>query len=234
VERTARPLEPRHIVETVEILGRRIGERFPDSGLAQLCGDLLAVARSAQERARAIAQPNLPLRIAAWVLIGIVAAGLLVTLGRLDVPGRSMNVVDFVAVLESGINDVVLIGAAVFFLFTVDVRLKRRRGLRALHELRTIAHIIDMHQLTKDPEQLLSGSQATSSSPRRAMNRVELGRYLDYCSEMLALTGKVATIYVAEFDDPVVPDAVNEVENLTTGLSRKVWQKLMVLHRVGA
>jgi hypothetical protein len=51
---------------------------------------------------------------------------LLVTLGRLDVPGRSMNVVDFVMVLESGINDVVLIGAAVFFLVTVDVRPKRR------------------------------------------------------------------------------------------------------------
>jgi hypothetical protein len=66
------------------------------------------------------------------------------------------------------------------------------------------------------------------------MNRIELGRYLDYCSEMLALTGKVATVYVAEFDDPVVLDAVNEVENLTTGLSRKVWQKLMVLHRAGA
>ncbi|MBW2374051.1 MAG: hypothetical protein JRF70_16110, partial [Deltaproteobacteria bacterium] len=123
--------------------------------------------------------------------------------------------------------DVVLIGAAVFFLITVDARLKRRRGLRALH---VIAHIIDMHQLTKDPEHLLSGSRGTPSSPRREMSAAELGRYLDYCSEMLALTGKVATLYVAEFDDPVVLDAVTEVGNLTTGLSRKVWQKLMVLH----
>ena len=219
-------------METVEILARRIAERFQDSGLAQLCLDLLAVAQRAQERARAIAEPNLPLRIGAWILIGVIVAGLLATLGRLDVPGRSMTVVDFVMVLESGINDVVLIGAAVFFLITVDVRLKHRRGLRALHELRSLAHIIDMHQLTKDPEQLLSGSSGTASSPRREMSAVELGRYLDYCSEMLALTGKVATIYVADFDDPVVLDAVTEVENLTTGLSRKVWQKLMVLHRV--
>lgn len=152
------------------------------------------MAQRAQERARAIAEPSLPLRIGAWVLIG----------------------------------------AAVFFPVSVDARLKRRRGLRALHELRAIAHIIDMHQLTVDPEHLLSGSRGTPTSPRREMSAAELGRHLGYCSEMLALTGKVATIYVAEFDDPVVLDAVAEVENLTTGLSRRVWQKRMVLHRAQA
>jgi hypothetical protein len=73
MERTAPRLEPQHIVETVEILGRRIAERFPEAGLAQLCGDLLAVAQCAQERSREIAEPNLPLRIAAWILIGVVA-----------------------------------------------------------------------------------------------------------------------------------------------------------------
>ena len=74
----------------------------------------------------------MPLRIGAWILIGVIAAGLPTTLGRLDVPGRIMNVVDVVLVLEPGINDVVRIGAAVFFLITLDARLKRRGGLRAL------------------------------------------------------------------------------------------------------
>ncbi len=32
-----------------------------------------------------------------------------------------------------------------------------------------------------------------------------------------------------ELDDDVVLAAVNEVETLTTGLSRKIWQKLMIL-----
>jgi hypothetical protein len=81
------------------------------------------------------------------------------------------------------------------------------------------------------PQQLLSGSHGTASSPRCEPNPAELGRDLDDCSEMLASTGKVATICVAELDDPVVLEAVTEVENLTTGLSRKVWQKRMVLHR---
>ena len=47
---------------------------------------------------------------------------------------------------------------------------------------------------------------------------------------MLSLTGKVAALYVQHFDDPVALAAVNEVESLTTGLSRKIWQKLMILY----
>ena len=47
---------------------------------------------------------------------------------------------------------------------------------------------------------------------------------------MLSLVGKVAALYVRNFDDPVSLAAVSEVEALTTGLSRKIWQKLMIFH----
>jgi len=53
-------------------------------------------------------------------------------------------------------------------------------------------------------------------------------------SEALSLTGKVAALYIQRFDDPVALQAVNEVEGLTTGLSRKVWQKLMILYSSAA
>ncbi len=101
--------------------------------------------------------------------------------------------------------------------------------LAAISSLRSIAHIIDMHQLTKDPQHVMGGIQDTPSSPKRALDRIGLSRYFDYCSEMLSLTGKIAALYVEKFDDPVVLAAVNEVESLTTGLSRKIWQKLMIL-----
>ena len=61
------------------------------------------------------------------------------------------------------------------------------------------------------------------------MTRFELGRYLDYCSELLSLVSKIAALYVQRFDDEVVLGAVNEVETLTNGLSRKIWQKIMIL-----
>ena len=86
----------------------------------------------------------------------------------------------------------VYVAVAVFFLVTIETRVKRRRALRAIHELRAIAHVIDMHQLTKDPEWVLDrGRPRPASCAPRTMSRFELSRYLDYCSEALSLTGKV-------------------------------------------
>ena len=42
--------------------------------------------------------------------------------------------------IQSGINDVVLVGAGTFFLLTLESRIKRRRSLEAINELRAIAH----------------------------------------------------------------------------------------------
>jgi hypothetical protein len=63
------------------------------------------------------------------------------------------------------------------------------------------------------------------------MTEFELIRYLDYCSEMLSLTGKLAALYMQDMRDPVIIESVNEIEDLTTSLSRKIWQKIMVLNQ---
>jgi hypothetical protein len=61
------------------------------------------------------------------------------------------------------------------------------------------------------------------------MTRFELGRYLDYVSELLSLVSKISALYIQRFDDEVVLGAVNELESFTTGLSSKIWQKIMIL-----
>ncbi len=160
-----------------------------------------------------------------FIVTGIAST---VTAVRVD-PGQ-LNWIEFIQVLEAGINDVVLIGAGIFFLFTLETRVKRRRAMEALDELRSVAHVIDMHQLTKDPRRASGKLVATESSPVDRLSPEELSRYLDYCSEMLSLVGKLAALYLQRFDDSVVLTAVNEIEELTTGLSRKIWQKLMILH----
>jgi hypothetical protein len=63
------------------------------------------------------------------------------------------------------------------------------------------------------------------------MTLPELGRYLNYCSELLSVTSKLAALLVQYFDDAVVLASVNEIEDLTTGLSSKIWQKLTILDR---
>jgi hypothetical protein len=51
---------------------------------------------------------------------------------------------------------------------------------------------------------------------------------------MLSLVSKLAALYVQRFDDYVVLQAVNEVESLTNGLSRKIWQKITILEAASA
>jgi len=121
-------------------------------------------------------------------------------------------------------------GAAIFFLVTIENRVKRSRALAALHELRSIAHVIDMHQLTKDPKVPGVAVVDTPSSPTRTFDDYQLTRYLDYCSEMLSLLGKIAAVYAQTSADREVTSAVNEVEVLTTGLSRKIWDKIQAIH----
>ncbi len=222
-------LDPRHIADTVKRLKLRVETRFPASGLSRIALRLTQVADKASATSRWIAEPIIGLRIGVWSLVVLIVLGLGVTLTTLPLPKGGLELAQFIQVLESGINDVVLIAAAVFFLATVETRIKRHRALGAIHELRSIAHVIDMHQLTKDPEWVLSRGVGTGHVTR-SMTPFELARYLDYCSEMLSLTGKIAALYIQRFDDSVALQAVNEVESLSNGLARKIWQKLMILY----
>ena len=221
------------IITTIERLSRRVGERFPDSGLYGVAKQLLALAHQSKERAQYVSRPIYWIRITIGGLIGLIIAGVIgmtIALTTINFAAIQFDFFEFVQAVEAGINDVIFLGAGIFFLVTLEVRYKRRRALQALNELRAIAHVIDMHQLTKDPEYVLGRSAATPSSPERTMSASDLGRYLDYCSEMLSLAGKLAALYTQRFDDGVVLDSVNDIETLTTDLSRKIWQKLMILH----
>ncbi|MEZ4893782.1 MAG: hypothetical protein R2778_12305 [Saprospiraceae bacterium] len=63
---------------------------------------------------------------------------------------------------------------------------------------------MDMHQLTKDPSHQLVKISDTESSPKRALTREQLTRYLDYCTEILSLNVKIAALFAQHVDDPVV------------------------------
>jgi hypothetical protein len=86
-----------------------------------------------------------------------------------------------------------------------------------------------MHQLTKDPERMLFPGPDTDSSPERQMTPFELSRYLDYCAEMLSILGKISALWAQSFPEPQLVTASDQIERLTTGLSQKIWQKLIVL-----
>ena len=229
-----RTLDSEKIVTTAEKLSRRIDERFPTSGLSRVCEELLTIARESHDRAGWIAKPQRVLRAIIGLLIVVILVGLVFILAKLSMPRGGIDAVGLLQGLEAGINILILVGAAIVFLVTVETRIKRARAIKAIHELRALAHVIDMHQLTKDPDRVLVKGSETPSSPKHDLNAFELIRYLDYCSEMLSVTAKIAALYVQEFNDPVVLNAAVDVETLTIGLSRKVWQKVMILSSVSA
>ncbi|MCC6900702.1 MAG: hypothetical protein IT377_17105 [Polyangiaceae bacterium] len=225
-------LDSSRIVDTIDVLVRRIEERFPTASLVQVAREVARVARGTSARVIELGRPNRALRTGVWALVG---GFLLVLFGMVPALRLSWQIragTELIQTVDALLEAVFFIGGGVLFLVTLEGRLKRSRALEALHELRALAHIVDMHQLTKDPEVLLVSGPRTASSPERGMTDFELQRYLDYSTELLALIGKVAALYSARMSDPVVLSAVDEVEELTTGLSHKIWQKIALVRVV--
>lgn len=236
----ARPAENRgelradRVIETVDRLGQRIEERFPGAGLGQVCAELLRIAGDTQRIIPLLRRPIWPLRVAAIAgAAGLVAAAAwsaaIIFRASTDVGNAS----EVLQGADAAVNVVIFLSIAIFFLVSLETRVKRRRVLRALQRLRSIVHIVDMHQLTKDPAPTIAPDMDTASSPKRMLSRFELSRYLDYCSEMLSLCSKLAALHVQYVNDPVVLDSVNDIETLAASLSNKIWQKIMILDRLG-
>ncbi len=226
-------LDPEKIVATAVQLRDRIHERFPGSGLRRVAEALLSAGHQARRTAHELSRPVHWIRgltaLCLLLLVALFVGAALMFKAKVDL---FSSVADFLQGLDAALNEMVFLGIAVVFLLTLETRFKRRRALRMLHMLRSLAHVIDMHQLTKDPERLMDREHDTPSSPERRMSPFELARYLDYCSEMLAVISKLAALQIQRFDDPVTLSAVNDIEDLTQGFSRKIWQKIMILDRM--
>jgi hypothetical protein len=216
------------ILKTLDRLEDRVRERFPDRGLSHVCRELRHIAGAHADKVRAVSRPHYLLRalVGLVLLLGLTAAGFGIE-QKIRILSANPDEVTSFEGIEAIANILILMGASVWFLMNLETRIKRAQALASLHELRSIAHVIDMHQLTKDPASVLGAR--TASSPDRDLSPGDLMRYLDYCTEMLSLTGKLAALYMQGVRDEVVIHAVNEVEGLTTNLSSKMWQKIMII-----
>lgn len=224
-----RSLDRIKIIQTAERLELRIGERFPKSSLRNVSAELVGLSEDLAVATEALERPIFWLR----ALIVLVIACAAITFGLFGTffsfERLAGNASDFVQGLEALINTAIFAAVGLYTLVTLEERIKRRKALDELHALRSIIHIIDMHQLTKDPV-LGSGTlKPTDSSPKRTLSADELKRYLDYCSELLSITGKLAALFAQALNDGVVVQTVNDIENLGTNLSQKIWQKIMLV-----
>lgn len=226
-------LESEYVADTVGRLEGRIRARFPDRRLGNVAAELGAAVpeihqgfEDSKERRR---QVRLFSRVTSLVIV-LVALGALAFALRDVVTTGTERSFEWVPLVESLINDVVFAAIAVFFLWAMPERLERRALLDLLHRLRSLTHVVDMHQLDKDPEQARADYTPTSASPeRRIMNAEDLHHYFDYCSELVSLIAKTAALCAERTSDAVVLHTVSEIETLAAQMSQKIWQKISLL-----
>ena len=226
-------LEAANVKGTVVRLEARIAARFPHRGLLKVATELGTLTDNVSDSAdtararlrwvRLASRAAALLVLAATVLVFVLASRDAVRAG----PDRSF---EWVPLIESTINDLVFAGLALWFLYALPQRLERGHLLDLLHRLRSLAHIVDMHQLTKDPERLRPDFVPTDATVDIGdLDRSQMEHYLEYCSELLSLIGKVAALCAEESQDSLVLTTVSDLETLTTGMSRKIWQKISLL-----
>ena len=230
---TYRTLDPGRLTQTTEKIVAQIDETFPGSGLAAVAHSFGEQARETIGRANGLKAPIWKIR---WISCFLI---LLLLVGTVFIP-LSMNLQDagsswseLAEGTDAALHLIVILGGGIFFIASWEMRKKRNAALDALSELRSLAHIIDMHQITKDPglehiENLPEGVEDT----RTVRSDAQLALYLDFSSDMLSIIGKLAALYAENLHDRVVLDAVNEIESLSNGLCAKLWQKIMIINQI--
>lgn len=221
-----------HVGATVAHLERRILARFGERGLTKVARDLghlvVLVQTRADESHDRLRRTTLVARAAGATIVAATLIALVLSMRSAVIDGLARTV-EWVPLVESVINDLVFAAIAVVFLWVFPERLERRTLLRLLHRLRSLAHVIDMHQLSKDPEQLSPTYTPTAQSIVHGLDADQLHHYLTYCSEMMSLTAKTAALCGEHTTDGVVLETISTIETLTTELSNKIWQKISLL-----
>ncbi|MDQ7992575.1 MAG: hypothetical protein REI45_07835 [Propionicimonas sp.] len=220
------------VLATTRRLVLRIGARFPSRNLVKVAERLAAVASDVELASRPPRWLR-PVRVVTLILIALLTLVTVVSVLALAVEllAGTGSTLGWLQAVETGINDIVFVAVAILFLWLLPTHLERRRILAELHRLRSLAHVIDMHQLTKDPERFAAAFRPTAQTVDVNMTPIEMATYLDYCSELLSLVAKTAALYAERSTDPAVLAIISDIENLTNGMSRKIWQKLALLPR---
>lgn len=211
-------------------LQSRIYQRFPQRSLWEVAGELVGLVEEVIEGAgisrRRVRSSQVLSRLGILLVVLLIGTALALSATSLWTHPGELGPMDWLPLIETVVNDLVFTGVAVFFLLAVPQRMERKRVLMLLHRLRSLAHVIDMHQLDKVPERL---ARRESRNDKEPLNREQMTHYLDYCTELLSLVGKAGALFGEDSTDGEVLDAVEGIETLTSDMARKVWQKVAIL-----
>lgn len=225
-------LDSGHILNTLRDIQHRVSESFPGSGLSQVSAELQEVGQAIVLLADKLRRPIWAIRLLTIIgIIALISVAVWVFYMALTIsPSGQDGLMETLQAIESVTNELIFLTVGVIFVITLENRLKKRAAIDSLHRLRSFAHVVDMHQLTKDPNFILRPEESTDP---RFTTPEQLMRYLDLCTDLLSINSKLAALHVQYFQNNEVLNNVSEVEMLSHELSRKIWQKIMVLDVMG-
>ncbi|MHA1189527.1 MAG: hypothetical protein ACTSSQ_03575, partial [Alphaproteobacteria bacterium] len=157
-------LDGDQIIATIDRLAKRVEERFPGRGLVSVARELTVIARDMRDDAQALGRPNWRLRITTTAILVIGTAMLAFAIRELHFNALTAEAVTIVQIIEPAANIAILAALGMLFVVRSEERWKKKQALTSLHSLRSMIHVVDMHQLTKDPSVLLLDFVPTASS----------------------------------------------------------------------
>jgi hypothetical protein len=210
-----RRLDADKIVETANNLADDINQRLPGTQLAILARELAAFALATEERGRKARRPFLAIRALSGVAIGLVLLALWFLGRHIHAKWEFSTINNVFDAINTGFNLLLLLAGALWFLLTLEARLKRKEALKFIEELREFAHVIDATQLYYTRE--LYGSRTHAESSKSAIDE----KYLLYCTQMLGVISNLAPLYTRGATGDSILRAASEVQMLALAIITK-------------
>lgn len=221
------------LADAAASLESRIRARFPTSSLLNNASWLRVLVGNAPSETRAYQRRFMALRLVFVVIALAIAGGLIFAVYQLNLNYKPASLVDLAQLVESGINDVIFLSIGAFFLFRIEPWIKRRRMLLFLGRLRDLVHVTQLLQMHKDPERVVRpDDRSTEVTPELGAigtSAFLMGKYLDYCLDMLTLISAVAAFVGRDVTDKQLRDGVWEIEELCSTISAKISNKTLML-----
>jgi hypothetical protein len=153
------------------------------------------------------------------LVITATLVGLWYLVGHVHTRWEFGTVTELFEATDAGFNLLVLLAGALWFFLTLEARIKRKRALDSIVELREFIHVIDVTQLYYTPD-LYKADPASSHS---SLNLDYT--YLLFCTQMLGVINDLASLYTRGAAGDSILRAVSEVEMLANAITAKLLSK---------
>ncbi len=120
---------------------------------------------------------------------------------------------------DAGSNLLILLAGALWFLITIENRIKRKKALMFIEELREFIHVIDVTQLYYTPAVYNPDHETARTSVSFDYT------YFLFCTQMLAAISNLAPLYTRGAANDSILRAASEVEGLANAITVKLLSK---------